>query len=245
MFAMDGFWNFAGNYWWLVFPLGGVLTSAFWTVNGQVKDASKRRHKRRLEILEAKARLRASSAQPAVAQLPRESVESAPSQAAQIQRAMDIHDSVTARWLDYELDVAKLIAFPAMSDGRQDLTARFLRAKKVADRLRPAAPDTKLSKDEVTEYRDAVTDFEVAFDLAERDARRQKDAAFSETERARLDTAKRLLNLAVDEAATPAERQSAYRRVRQQLDGLIDVSDDAYDVLKERVGLQLPPGSPA
>ena len=40
------------------------------------------------------------------------------------------HDAVTSRWLEYELDVAKIIAFPAMSDGRQPLTAAFLRAKR-------------------------------------------------------------------------------------------------------------------
>ncbi len=156
----------------------------------------------------------------------------------QLEKLFAAHDAVTARWLEYELDVAKLIDFPAMSDGRQPLTAAFLKAKKVADGLRPAST-TKINAEEVAEYRAAVTDYEVAFDLAERDARRQSDSGFTDAERRRLATAKQLLTVAVDAAATPAERQSAYKRARRELDGLIAVSDEAIVVLEKRVALEL------
>ena len=142
----------------------------------------------------------------------------------------------------YELDVAKLIAFPAMSDGRQPLTAAFLRAKRVADGLRPASAKARLTHGQLTEYRNAVADFEVAFDVAERDARRIKDSSFTVVERKRLDTAKQLLTIAIDQAATPAERQVAYRRVREELDGLISLSDEAIEVLESRVALELTTG---
>jgi hypothetical protein len=164
-------------------------------------------------------------------------------QTTQLERLFATHDSVTARWLEYELDVAKIIAFPAMSDGRQPLTAAFLRAKRVADGLRPASAKAKLTKDQLTEYRNAVADYEVAFDVAERDARRIKDSSFSEVERKRLDTAQQLLTVAIDQAATPAERQLAYRRVRQELDGLISLSDEAIEVLESKVSLELPAGT--
>ena len=81
---------------------------------------------------------------------------------------------------------------------------------------------------------------EVAFEVAERDARRVKDAAFTADERKRLDTAKKLLTVATDQAATRNERQLAYRRVREELDGLILLSDDAVDVLEKKVALELP-----
>ena len=61
----------------------------------------------------------------------------------------------------------------------------------------------------IAEYREAVTDYEVAFDLAEREARRVRDSQFSETERKRLATAQQLLAVALDQSATPAERQIA------------------------------------
>ncbi|MBZ5869692.1 hypothetical protein LAQ72_27990, partial [Escherichia coli] len=56
------------------------------------------------------------------------------------------HDAVNSRWLAYELDVAKLIDFPMMSDVREPLTVEFLRAKRLADGLRPAVP-TDLASD--------------------------------------------------------------------------------------------------
>lgn len=242
--------SFIGNYWWIAFPLMGV----FGAVGGSWRQASKRRHKRRLEIIEAKGKAKAAQlaarANPSAAYptLATGSPEDAPAEsgttAERLQRVFDSHDAITRRWLDYELDVAKLIAFPAMSDGRQPLTAKFLRAKKVADGLRPPSTKARITPAEFAEYRDAVTDYEVAFDVAERDARRLKDSSFTEVERKRLAKAQQLLGVAVDQAATPAERQLAYRRVREELDGLLLLSDGAVDVLKEKVGLQLTTGRP-
>ena len=235
MASVDQFWIFAGHYWWLVFPLAAGLGGV---ARGWDR-LSTRRHRRRLEILKAKAELRAANLQPvAMVSEPKPITRPSPLPT-QLEQLFTAHDRVTARWLEYELDVAKLIAYPAMSDGRQPLTAAFLRARKIADSLRPSSVNAKITGDQLTEYRTAVTDYEVAFDLAERDARRLKDANFSEAERKRLDTAKQLLTLAIDEAATPAERQVAYKRVRDELDGLIAVSDEALVLLEEKVALPL------
>lgn len=249
---MEPILAFIGQYWWLAFPFMAVMggVGSAWERN------ARRRHKRRLEVLHAKAELKAAQAAArggavAAASLPAVATATATTtgaavastQGTQLERLFASHDAVTARWLDYELDVAKLIAFPAMSDGRQPLTAAFLRAKRVADGLRPASAKARLTKDQLTEYRNAVADFEVAFDVAERDARRLKDSSFSTGERKRLDTAKQLLTIAVDQAATPAERQVAYRRVREELDGLISLSDEAIEVLEGKVSLELTTGS--
>jgi len=248
---VEPFFTFLGNFWWLVFPLMGVMggLGSAWERN------ARRRHKRRLEVLHAKAELKAAERGGAVAAASLPPVETATAtssttrageqttQGTQLERLFASHDAVTARWLDYELDVAKLIAFPAMSDGRQPLTAAFLRAKRVADGLRPASAKARLTKDQLTEYRNAVADFEVAFDVAERDARRIKDSSFTTGERKRLETAKQLLTIAIDQAATPAERQVAYRRVREELDGLISLSDEAIEVLEGKVSLELTTGA--
>jgi hypothetical protein len=236
---VEPLFQFLGSYWWLVFPLMGVAGGA----GRAIERAGKRRHERRLEILRAKSELKA-------AQVGGRQTTIAPPAPVQIDlaRTMGAHDAVTSRWLEYELDVAKTIEYPAMSDGRQPLTAAFLRAKKVADRLRPASPEAPVTPEQRREYQDAVTDYEVAFDVAERDARRLRDSSFTVPERKRLDVAKQLLTVAVDQAATPAERQLAYKRVREELDGLISLSDGAVDVLEQRVALELdarPPESPA
>lgn len=230
---MEAFWTFAGSYWWLVFPLFGLASAAgnTWTKN------AKRRHQQRLEVIRAKAELTAAKRGIGIAAAT-EAAAPADTLPQQVDDLRAVHDEVTRRWLDYELDVAKLIAFPSMSDGREALTAAFLRAKKVADRARPAE-GAKPSAEEVAAYRAAVTEFEVAFDLAEREARRVRDTGFSEPERKRLATASRLLAVATDEAATPAERHVAYQRVREEIDGLIALSDEAVEVLEKKVAREL------
>src|SRR3954468_18486450 len=159
----------------------GVMAS----VGSAWERGARRRHRRRLEVLKAKAELKAAqaaargrtgpvtiastaTAPPSVATtIPHASTTfAAGSTAAQLERLFASHDQVTSRWLEYELDVAKIIAFPAMSDGRQPLTAGFLRAKRIADWLRPASAKARLTREQLAEYRNAVADYEVAFDVA-------------------------------------------------------------------------------
>lgn len=228
MRPVSEFWMFVADKWWLAFPLFGMVMGGLGAAHNRKELRARRRHREKLELLRAQGGQLPPAAAPPSAIAPQP-----------VDRLTAAHDDVTHRWLDYELDVSKLIAYPAMSDGRQPLTAAFLRAKKVADNLRPSPGET-VTAEQLKEYRDAVTDYEVAFEVAERDARRMKDTAFSDTERKRLDTAKQLLGVAVDQAATPHERQLAYKRVREELDGLIWLSDAAVDELEKKVALELP-----
>jgi hypothetical protein len=250
---MQEFWHWAGSYWWLIFPIMGMLGGAA----KALEQSAKRRHERRLETLRLKGQIKAAElaarGQVAPAAQPREVASDARVPSNQLlERLFTEHDEITARWLDYELDVAKLIAFPAMSDGRQPLTAAFLRAKKTADALRPVSADAKVTEQQVSEYLDAVGNYAVAFEIAEKDARRLRDSTFSEAERKKLDRAQKLLKVAVDESATQAERNVAYKRVREELEGLIVLSDDAVSVLEKQVAREITapqrpssPGSPA
>lgn len=239
---MHDFWRYAGAYWWLIFPLMGVAGG----IGKSWERASKRRHERRLETLRLKGEIKAAQLAarggtplPARQTARQVAADERASTRQLLEKLFAEHDEITARWLEYELDVAKLIAFPAMSDGRQPLTAAFLRAKKIADTLRPASADAQLTEAEIAEYLDAVGSYSVAFDVAERDARRLRDANFSEVERKRLDRARHLLTVALDDAATQAERNLAYKRVREELDGLILISDEAVDVLEKKVAGQI------
>ncbi|HWV49445.1 MAG TPA: hypothetical protein VN035_08310 [Microbacterium sp.] len=235
---LQGFWTFAGNYWWLIFPIMGVAGG----IGKAWERASKQRHERRLETIRIKGEIKAAQiaargqTQPVATQIPAQP-QVTPNQL--LERLFAEHDEITARWLDYELDVAKLIAFPAMSDGRQPLTAAFLRAKKTADALRPASVDAKVSEQQVSEYLDAVGNYAVAFEIAEKDARRLRDSTFTEAERKKLDRAQQLLKVAVDDTATQAERNIAYKRVREELDGLIVLSDQAVQVLEKQVAREI------
>ena len=236
----DGFWAFAQHYWWLAFPLMGVGggLARRWQV------LSRQRHVQRLETLRLKGEIKAAQlaarGQVAPQVSPREAAAQQTNAAKELLgRLFAEHDEITARWLEYELDVAKMIAYPAMSDGRQPLTAAFLRAKKIADALRPSSTEAKVSEQQVSEYLDAVGAYAVAFEIAEKDARRLRDSTFTEAERKRLDRAQQLLKVAVDESATQAERNVAYKRVRDELEGLILLSDEAVDVLEKQVAREI------
>lgn len=86
---------------------------------------------------------------------------------ARLQRA---HEAITARWMDYETDPAKLIAYPTMSDAKDPATAAFLSASRHALDLRPAI-GARTTTAEFAAYRDAVAHLERTFDVAEHTAK--------------------------------------------------------------------------
>lgn len=127
------------------------------------------------------------------------------------------HDAVTSRWLVYETDAAKLIAFPAMSDVRHPPTAAFVRQQRVAFELRPGGPDARISAEQFLAYRDAVIALDAAFVAAEQaawqlareeDGRREiaAQARRAEEARARHAQARAVADAAAREAREAAER---------------------------------------
>lgn len=152
-----------------------------------------------------------------------------------IQRTVQEHDRTDTRWLDYELDAIKLLDFPVITDMREPVTERFHRAKLRADLLRPADPATLLEDREANlEYRDAVEEYVTAFNVAEAEAMRRRRSYLPQGDQQRLARGQSLLRVASDAAATPQEREHAYRFARKELDGLI--------VLPERTQTQIERG---
>ena len=147
------------------------------------------------------------------------------SQAAQwrsVRRLLDEHGRTDARWLEYELDFAKLLDFPLMTDLRDPLTVAFHKSKLRADLLRPVkAEDLLDDREAAAKYQVAVEDYVTAFKIAEAEAIRRRRNDFSRDEQQRIARAQRLLRMASDSAATPQERQNAYDLAGKELDGLI------------------------
>lgn len=206
---MESLLHFAGNFWWLIFPLGGVIGGGMKAVAA----ANERRAERRLERYRIKQQTKVAVA---------EARGRAKIDDAAVRRdagkLLAQHESVDARWLDYEMDVAKLLDFPMMTDMREPLTVAFHKARSRADLLRPVG---EVDRDEALDYRDAVHDYVTAFDVAEAEAIRRRRSDFSAEGQERIERAQRLLRLASDSAATPDERQNAYARAQKELDGLI------------------------
>jgi len=96
---------------------------------------------------------------------------------APLARLMATHDALTARWMAYETDPARLIAFPAMTDARQPLTAAYLLAEKEARALRPPSGRARIDPQGFTAYRDAIAAAGRALDAAEAEAWRLARAA--------------------------------------------------------------------
>jgi hypothetical protein len=232
---VNEFWAFAQNYWWLAFPIMAVAGgfARRWEFSARA------RHKRRLEILQAKAALKAATPPKQVAHAtePKPITKASPTAAGReaVRRARRRHRAVA------RLRAGCREADRLPDDQRWPPAAHGGIPAREEDRRPTAArpPKAHLTDQELAAYAAAVTDYEVAFDVAEREARRLKDSDFTETERKRLATAQQLLSVAVDSAATSAERQVAYKRVREELDGLIVVSDEAIVVLEKKVALPL------
>ncbi|RDH74052.1 hypothetical protein DVS77_33770 [Mycolicibacterium moriokaense] len=139
-----------------------------------------------------------------------------------IVRTVREHDRTDTRWLDYEIDVSKLLDYPLMTDMRDPLTQRFHRAKLRADLLRPAdAGDLVDDIETARDYRDAVEEYATSFEVAENEAIRRRRGDFSREEQQRLSRAHGAMRIATDTAATPQERERAFEVARRELDGLI------------------------
>jgi hypothetical protein len=139
-----------------------------------------------------------------------------------LRRVIEEHGRTDARWLEYELDFAKLLDFPLMTDMRDPLTIGFHKAKLRADFLRPVkAEDLLDDRDAAAQYRAAVEDYVSAFDVAEAEATRRRRSDFSRDDQQRIARAQSLLRVAADVAAAPHERQKAFDVARNELDGLI------------------------
>ncbi len=165
------------------------------------------------------------------------------SQAAQwrtITRVIDEHNRTDTRWLDYELDAAKLLDFPAMTDMRDPLTVAFHRAKLRAELLRPGKAEDLLDDPEaMRQYLEAVEAYVTAFDAAENEARRRRRSDFSRADQQRMTRAQSLLRVAADRGATPQERGRAYELARAELNGLLVLPDRTTAALERGIAGEL------
>jgi hypothetical protein len=192
----------------VILPLTGMVIAAV-----RAFGANKRRTEQRRELD------RPSEA----ASLPTErSVNNQAAQWRSLRRVIEEHGRTDARWLEYELDAAKLLDFPLMTDMRDPLTVGFHKAKLRADFLRPVKAEDLLDDREAAEqYQTAVEDYVTAFNVAEAEAMRKRRSDFSREGQQRIARAQSLLRVASDPAASPQERQQAFDLARKELDGLL------------------------
>lgn len=223
--------HFAGNFWWLVFPLGGAIGGGLRAVAA----ANERRAERRLERYRLK-----QQAKIAMAQASGRMRNNEENYRRELAKLIAEHDRTDTRWFDYEIDIAKLLDFPMMTDMRNPLTIAFHKAKQRADWLRPERPDDMVNdRSAQLEYRAAVSEYVSAFEIAEAEAIRRRRSDFSAGDQQRMARAQHLLQLAQDDGATPQERQSAYARATKELEGLIALPGPARASIERRIAGQI------
>ncbi len=210
---MAPLFEFAGHFWWLVFPFMGAIGGGV----RAVAVANERRAQRRLERYRIKQETKV-----ALAEASGRAQSNQAGYKREMTKVVERHDRTDSRWLEYEIDIAKLLDFPLMTDMRDPLTMAFHKARSRADWLRPDSVDDILGdRSAQLEYRDAVGEYVAAFDVAESEAIRRRRSDFSAEAQERLERAQHLLRLASDDGATAQERQSAYARAQRELDGLV------------------------
>lgn len=157
-------------------------------------------------------------------------------------RTLAEHSRTDERWLDYELDVAKLLDFPLMTDMRDPLTVGFHRAKLRADLLRPAqAEDLLDDPDAADRYLSAVEEYATAFNAAEAEAQRRRRTDFSRDQQQRIARAQALLRVASDSGATPQERRNAYHVAQKELDGLVVLPATTHTAIERGISGEIDP----
>ena len=200
--TVDSVLHFAGNFWWLIFPLGGVIGGGVRAVAA----ANERRAERRLERYRIKQQTKVAVAEASG----RGKVDEAAARREMTEGPASSTTATDARWLDYEMDVAKLLDFPMMTDMRAAADRRRSTGPAAAPTCCGPPPPTTSSATGTRSSTTATpcTTTSPAFDVAEAEAIRRRRSDFSAEAQERLERAQRLLRVASDDAATADERRT-------------------------------------
>jgi len=144
---------------------------------------------------------------------------------------------VKKQWSEYELDLVKILEYPAVTNMSLPATSDFHKAMRQVKVLMPEgipASTTPLSV-----LNDAVLDLEHKFDVMISEAKRSKWSSFSDDERISLRTAQNLLSIAINAASSPNERQIAYKRLIREVEGILAFPEKALLELEARIAPEI------
>lgn len=168
------------------------------------------------------------------------------SRAATWQSFHDRHNALLRKILHAETDWDTLFFMPALSDSSVPQTYAMLRAMRTANTLRDTAGEMPTHFDadyDLTKlpFPRAVEDFALAWDVAERNARKVGQKNVPAAERRLIKQIRTLLDMAENSAATETERNLAYRRAQALIGDLesIHIPAKAMEQLEERKLLAL------
>ncbi|AUG29451.1 MULTISPECIES: hypothetical protein [Microbacterium] len=140
----------------------------------------------------------------------------------------DRHDELLRKILHSETNWDSLFFHPALTDPNVPETYRMLLAMRAAGVLRDTAGELPIALSEDTDllelpYPKAVVEFNLAWDAAERNARRLGQKGIPVAERTLIKEIRTLLDLAENSAASQTERSLSYRRALKLIESLESV----------------------
>ncbi|MBS1908105.1 MAG: hypothetical protein JST33_16420 [Actinobacteria bacterium] len=158
----------------------------------------------------------------------------------------DRHNELLRKIVHSETDWDSLFFLPALTDPNVPQTYAMLRAMRAAGTQRDTAGELPanlpLDVDLTTlPYPRAVEAFAVAWDAAERNARRLGQKGVPHAERKLIKEIRTLLDMAENAAASSTERSLAYRRAQKLIESLetVHVPEKAIAQLEERQQLMI------
>lgn len=141
-------------------------------------------------------------------------------------------EEIIMEWSSYEMDPVKVLDYPMVTNMSFAPTSNFhlamIRAK-----------NGFKNREEIAVIRSLVTDFEHAYKVMISEAERMKWNQFSAEEQSHLRTAQRLLNIAMNSAASPNERNAAYKRLLREVEGIITLTPASILELESKVFLRI------
>lgn len=140
----------------------------------------------------------------------------------------DLHDELLQNVFHSETNWDSLFFHPALTDPNVPETYRMLLAMRAAGVLRDTAGELPIALSEDTDllelpYPKAVVEFNLAWDAAERNARRLGQKGIPVAERTLIKEIRTLLDLAENSAASQTERSLSYRRALKLIESLESV----------------------
>lgn len=158
------------------------------------------------------------------------------------------HEELLRKILHSETDWDSLFFTPALTDPSVPETYAMLKAMRTANTLRDTAGELPANLDLAADltklpYPQAVQDFALAWDAAERNAQRIGQKGIPSAERKIIKQIRTLLDLADNGAASQNERNLAYKRAQSLIESLesVTVPKRAIAQLEERHQLMLTP----
>lgn len=130
----------------------------------------------------------------------------------------------------YRNDIVKIIKHPVMTDKTDEHTLNMMFALKTAQRLEDDS--------ESQEFKDSVAELEKAFMKAESNARRISSSLLTDSQKKKTEKARDLFKLASDESSSEQEKKVAFVQGFKQLDGVLDIPEEAVDTFRIKLGLK-------